>query len=138
MVKGYCREGERKAERSLALNMLPKKNRLKKKKDFEQLYRRGKGFKQDFLFLKVNQNNLKDSRIGIVVGLKATKKAVERNLIKRRLREGVRKRLPEIKPGLDIMIVGLTGVSEKISFQDIKQTLDKLLVKSKIVKQEFL
>ena len=38
--------------------MLPKENRLKKKKDFEKVFKEGQGFKEDFLFLKVVKNNL--------------------------------------------------------------------------------
>jgi len=112
--------------------MLSLKHRLKKKKDFEKVYKKGKGFKQDFLFLKAIENDLEDTRVGIVVSTKVAKKAVERNLIKRRLREIIRKRLEEIKPGLDIVIITLKGINKKTSFQTIEETIDKLLLKSKI------
>jgi ribonuclease P protein component len=112
--------------------MLVKKHRLKKKKDFEKVYKEGKGFKQDFLFLKAVNNDLEDTRIGIVVSAKIAKKATERNLIKRRLREILRKRLEEIKPGLDIVIITLKGINKETSFQAIEETIDKLLLKTKI------
>jgi len=113
--------------------MLPRKYRLKKNKDFERVYKKGKGFRQDFLFLKALANNLANSRIGIVTGKKISKKATERNLIKRRLREAVRKRIPKIKNQLDIIIVALEGVSKETSFETIEQVLDKLLSKAKII-----
>lgn len=112
--------------------MLPLKHRLKKKKDFAKVYKKGKGFKQDFLFLKAVENGLDNTRIGIVVSAKIAKKAVERNLIKRRLREIIRKRIEEIKPGLDIVIITLKGMSRKTSFQAIEEAIDKLLLKTKI------
>jgi len=112
--------------------MLSSKHRLKKKKDFAKVYKKGKGFKQDFLFLKAVENGLEDTRIGIVVSSKIAKKAVERNLIKRRLREIIRKRIEEIKPGLDIVLITLKGISKETSFQAIEETIDKLLLKLKI------
>lgn len=113
--------------------MLSKKNRLKKKKDFEKVFKKGRGFKEDFLFLKTAENGLENSRIGIVVGTKVAKKATERNLIKRRLREAVRKRISEIKPGLDIVIVALEGLDKKVSFQTIQEVLERLFLKAKII-----
>ncbi|GAI32984.1 unnamed protein product, partial [marine sediment metagenome] len=62
--------------------MLNKRNRLKKKKDFDKVFKQGQGFKQDFLYLKIRKNNLKSSRFGFVVSKKFSKKAVIRNKIK--------------------------------------------------------
>lgn len=55
--------------------------------------------------MKVRENALPHSRFGVVVGLKVHKKAVRRNLVKRRLREILRANLPKIKPGYDVMIM---------------------------------
>ncbi|MEA3453145.1 MAG: ribonuclease P protein component [Patescibacteria group bacterium] len=112
--------------------MLPLKHRLKKRKDFERAHKEGKGFKQDFLFLKVIENKLENTRIGIVVSTKIAKKATERNLIKRRIREIMRKRLEEIKPGLDIVIITLKGINKETSFKEIEEVIDKLLLKIEI------
>ncbi len=79
--------------------MLKKENRLTKKKDFESLFEKGKGIKQDSLYLKYKKNNLKKSRVSIIVGKNYSKKAVERNKIKRRIREIIKKKNI---PGLDI------------------------------------
>ena len=53
----------------------------------------------------MRENGLPHSRFGVVVGLKVHKKAVRRNLIKRRLREIIRKHLDEVLPGRDVMIM---------------------------------
>lgn len=79
--------------------MLSGDNRLKKKKDFEYVFKKGKGFKEDFLFVKLVKNNLKITRFGFVVGYKVSKKAVLRNKVKRRLRETVKAELPKIRKG---------------------------------------
>ena len=62
--------------------MLKKENRLKKKKDFERIYKKGRGFKGDSLFLKILENKEELTRIGIVVSKKVSKKAVQRNKLK--------------------------------------------------------
>lgn len=90
-------------------NMLPKINRLKKKKDFERVFKQGRGLKQDFLSLKFAKNNLEATRFGFVVGQKVSRKAVVRNKVKRRLREIARINLGNIKKGLDIVVVAGKG-----------------------------
>jgi ribonuclease P protein component len=85
--------------------MLPAPNRLKQEKDFSLLARSKKSAFSKTLGMKMRENALPHSRFGIVVGLKVHKRAVKRNLIKRRLREIVRKHLPEIAPGFDVMVL---------------------------------
>lgn len=55
--------------------------------------------------MKVRENTLPHSRFGVVVGIKVHKRAVKRNLVKRRIREILRANLPRIKPGYDVMIL---------------------------------
>lgn len=115
--------------------MLPKKNRLKKKKDFERVFKEGKGFKEDFLFLKLAKNNLNISRFGFAVGQKISKKAVLRNKIKRMLRELVKARLPKIKIGFDGILVALGPVPGGLETRDYKEMEDsvgKLFKKAKL------
>lgn len=69
---------------------LNKKNRLKKKRDFEDVFKKGKAVKGSFLFIKYKKNELGLSRFGFVVSAKVAKKAVERNRIRRILSEVVR------------------------------------------------
>ena len=85
--------------------MLPAIHRLKAEKDFSQLARSRKIAFSKALGMKMRENGLPHSRFGVVVGLKVHKKAVKRNLIKRRIREIVRKHLPELLQGRDVMIM---------------------------------
>ncbi|MCK4454326.1 ribonuclease P protein component [Candidatus Parcubacteria bacterium] len=112
--------------------MLVKENRLKNKKDFDIVFREGKGYKGDFLFLKVKNNNLGFSRFGIVVGKKVSNKAVIRNKIKRRLREILRKKTDRIKKGVDIILITLPGI-EKQGFKDLENEVEKVLKKAEII-----
>lgn len=112
--------------------MLPKANRLKKKKDFERVFKKGKGYKEDFLYLKVVKNNLKNSRFGFAVSKKISKKATIRNQTKRRLRELVRVRVSRIKNGIDGVIVVMPGL-EKKDFWEMESMVDKLFMKAGIL-----
>jgi len=96
------------------------------------VFKQGKGVKQDFLALKFNKNNLKNSRFGFVVSSKVSKKAVVRNKVKRRLRESVRSRLDSIKKGFDIVFVTFEKIKEK-DFEQINSLVEKILKKSKLL-----
>jgi len=106
-------------------NMLPRHNRLKRTKDFDNTFKKGKTITGKLVFLKIIKNNLDVSRFGFVIGLKISKKAVIRNKIKRQLREIVRKNLPIIKPGFDIVIITKPEIIDK-DYQQIKHELENL------------
>jgi ribonuclease P protein component len=108
--------------------MLPLKNRLKNKKDFDEVFKRGKGVEGIFLFLKVNNNSLEESRFGFVVSQKVNKKAVVRNKIKRRLREIIINRKNFIKKGLDVIILAKKGAEQR-TFLETQEELTRLLKK---------
>ena len=122
--------------------MLSKISRLKKKKDIEKVFKKGKRFKEDFLILKITKNALSQTRFGFVVSQKVSKKAVIRNKIKRRLREMVSKKGKKLKkgrhplvtrPGMDIVLIALPGLETK-DFWEIDETLNKLFKKAKCLK----
>lgn len=108
--------------------MLPKINRLKKEKDFKDVFDKGRGFKQDLLYLKIKNNDLKFSRFGFVISKKVSKKAVVRNKIKRRLREILKAKLPTIKKKIDGIIIVNPGIDN--SFVDLEETINKLFKKA--------
>lgn len=104
-------------------------NRLKKKKDFEKVFEQGKGFKENSLYLKIKENNLEQPRFGFAVGKKFSVKAVERNKIKRKLREVVKKEIPNFKKKVDAVIVVMPGLKEK----EIEKTIKKLFLRAKLL-----
>ena len=114
--------------------MLLKENRLKNKKDFEYLFRKGLRFKEDFLELRVLRNKLKDSRFGFVVGKVVSKKATIRNKIKRRMRDIVRKKIYDIKNGLDCVVISRPTLSNK-NFLEIEKTINSIFNKAGILKK---
>lgn len=114
--------------------MLPRPYRLQNKKDFDCVYQKGKPFKGNFLFLKVLKNDLQRLRIGVVVSSKTARKASQRNLIKRRIREAVRRKLPLIKESADIIIVAGRGLNKQTGFQAIDKDLEGLFLKAGIIR----
>lgn len=127
--------------------MLPKINRLKKKKDFERVLKEGKGYSliSGKLYIKIIENNLKNSRFGFIVSRKFSKKAVIRNRAKRKLRELINLELAEIKkgingrrpltthPGVDVVLIALPGLETK-NFWEIEKVINKLFKKAGILK----
>jgi len=125
--------------------MLPKTNRLKKNKDFKQVFKKGQFFKEDFLTLKIlskNENkkdfsmiDSKNNRFGFIVSSKVSKKAVLRNKIKRWLKAAIlpyfnKKNIKEQKI-IDMIIIVKPGIKIK-NFQEVKETIDKLFKKTRI------
>jgi len=113
--------------------MLPKKFRLKKKKVFESVFKKGKVIKGQSVFLNIKKNNLTYSRFGFVVGKKTAKKAVVRNKIKRRLRGIIKREILNIKDGFDVVIVTNPKIVEK-EYQEIREELKDVLKKGKLLK----
>ena len=106
--------------------MLARINRLKNTKDINRVFKEGKGRKEGFLFLKLAKNDLGITRFAFIVSRKTAGKATARNKIKRRLREAVRKILPRMKAGFDVVVVVQKEIENK-KFQEIEKLLWKLL-----------
>ena len=115
--------------------MLPKINRLKQKKDFERVSKKGRSFKEDFLVLRIVSNNLKINRFGFVVSQKISKLASQRNKIKRRLRELVKSKLPKLKKGIDGILIACPGLETK-DFWEMEESINKLFKKAKITQEK--
>ena len=112
--------------------MLPKINRLTKKKDFELVFKKGESIKNDFLIFKILKNHLKESRFGFVVSKKVSNKATIRNKVKRRLRDVISGKLKEIGKSVDLIIITLPGI-EKKEFSEIQEIIINYLKKTKLI-----
>ncbi len=115
--------------------MLPKINRLTKKKDFELVFKKGESIKNDFLIFKILKNHLKESRFGFIVSKKVSGKATVRNKIKRRLRKAVLNHLKEIH----LIKFSEAEISQKAKlFSRVKKSVDLIIITlPKIEKKEF-
>jgi len=113
--------------------MLPFKNRLTKRKDFERIQGGGQFFSEANIALKMAQNGLSDTRVGFIVGMKFSKKAVERNLAKRQLRDILQKSLPRIKRGFDVVVMLRRREGERIYPEKLSKNISSVLCKSGLV-----
>ncbi len=109
--------------------MLKREYRLTNNKDFQTIYRRGR-FNSTALFsVNALPNRQPQTKFGIVVNKKVAKRAHERNLIKRQVREVVRQALPRLKPGYGVVITAKPkslGTEYKIIEKDILGSLKRL------------
>ncbi|HHZ13742.1 MAG: ribonuclease P protein component [Caldicoprobacterales bacterium] len=102
-----------------------KKYRLRKRAEFSYTYKRGKSLANSCLVLIYRKNGLDVSRVGFSVSKKYGN-AVERNKIKRRLREIYRHRISEIKSGYDLIFVVRVG-AKGASFKRLENQMVNLL-----------
>jgi len=102
--------------------MLAKKNRIRLKKEFDQIFKTGQSFYGNFLGVKAVFIGASSTRVGIIVGSKVSKLAVDRNLIKRRIRDVIKLELDKLKDGFDIAVILLPS-SINTSFTQLKNDL---------------
>ena len=113
--------------------MLKKQNQLTKDKEFDNVFKNGKSSYDKVIGVKVIANNLNDSRVGILVSTKISKKAVERNRLKRQIREVIKLDLEAIKPGYDFIVITLAPILGKTS-QEITKSIHNHFKKLKLYK----
>lgn len=115
-------------------NVLPQVNRLRDKKDFSQVLTKGKMIQTPVFGLAFVQESNNPSQFGFIISNKISKKAHERNKIKRILREAVRDLLGEINNGFKVVFLA----KHKILFvpkEDLIEEINKSLNKTGIIKR---
>ena len=119
--------------------MLSKINRIRKKKDFELIFKNSKSFKNNIFILRIAKNSLGLFRFGFVVSQKVSKKAVIRNKVKRRLSDIIKAELKNFSDiqsenGKDLVFITLPGI-EKKEFSELKELVKKSLIIQKCLNQ---
>ncbi len=106
--------------------MLKKEKRLTKNKEINNVFNPsaggGKSSYDKLLGIKTTKNNLENSRFTILINLKVSKKAVERNRIKRKISEIIRLKLDKIKKGYDSVIICLPEIRER-EYSEIEKSI---------------
>ncbi len=111
--------------------MLQAEHRLRKDLDIKKVVNKGRYSYSGELTLKYLPNNLNVSRFAIVVSTKVDKRAVRRNLLKRRLREILRLNLQQIKPGWDILIITKQKALD-LDYPQLQESLLSLINKGRL------
>ncbi len=94
--------------------MLAKACRIKNKKDIDNVFKNGQGFREDSLVVKSVKNSLDKIRFAFIVSKKVSAKAVLRNKIRRQLSEIIRPKLKKMKAGQDVIRIAGPLVETKI------------------------
>lgn len=114
--------------------MLAKRHRLTAEKDFARLFAKGRAFHGRGVTVKAVRSGSDGPRIGFVVSTKVAKRAVVRNLVKRRMREIVRKRLAKLLGGVDIAFLARSE-SVSMTFQELERSIEEVLAKAGLYKR---
>ena len=112
---------------------MKRSNRLTRSRDFDAVHRRGRSVSSRYLVLYwLPQDEPAEPRIGFAVP-RAAGGAVERNRIKRQLREVWDARLDSVAPGFDYVLIvrqGLPEAAEANGFAWLGAQVDELLAKT--------
>jgi len=104
------------------------KKSISKKKDFDNIFKKGKSIKGVFLLLRFMQNDLKFNRFAFIVSKKVSAKAVLRNKVRRRLSEAIKEFNKSGENGLDLVFIALPKIKEK-NFAEIQAEVKNILSK---------
>jgi len=108
--------------------VLKKANRLTKNNDFDRVFKNGRSAYTKVLGVKALNNDSPDSRFGILIGLKVSKKAVIRNRFKRQIRAVIEKELPKLRSGVDVVIIVFPLILAN-NFKEVESALVSLFKK---------
>jgi len=112
--------------------MLKSEYRLKKKYQFNYVYRVGKSVHGKFLLLIYSKSKNKNVKIGISVSKKVGG-AVVRNRTRRLLREAVKPELCNLKPDFNIIIVAKQAILNK-KLSEIAADFQNTLKRTELLK----
>lgn len=114
--------------------MLKRINRLRKRYQFNYVYKSGEHFSSEHIVLYTATSKTKSIKVGLAV-TKKVGHAVVRNKIRRRLREIIKKQLPIMKQNYNIIVVARENVTEA-SFDELSFEFNKLIKKANLIKNE--
>lgn len=104
--------------------MLARAQRLLENRDFQALFARGLYLSTPLYTLRWRKTDKPPSRFGFVVSNKISKKATERNAVRRRLREGVRKHKETLQMSVDAAFI-IKQQALHTPFADIEREIER-------------
>ncbi len=132
LLKEEYKKGEKKFRLSF---MLPSLYRIRKKKDFENILKRGHTIIGRFFIIKIIDNKKEtQSRFAFVFPIRLEKRACKRNRIRRIFREAIRVNLSKIKDAVDIIFIIKEEAKNK-GYIEIKEEIEKSFKKNKLFKK---
>ena len=105
--------------------------KLKKRWEFQRAYQKGSKYWNRYFVIYVLHTRFNYLRLGITASKKVGK-SVQRNRVKRLIRESFRQLCPRIKTGHDIVVVGRTPACQ-LTCQEARDELAALFRKASIL-----
>lgn len=105
--------------------------KLKKRSEFQHTYQNGRKYWNRNFVIYVLNTDFNGLRFGITVS-KKTGKSVQRNRVKRLIREAFRQLRPNMKRGYDVVVVGRTPAS-RLTCQEAQNALAHLFRKADLL-----
>ena len=106
------------------LHGLPRERRLRQSADFKRLYAKGRRVSQERFTAVVRANDLGAPRLGLSVAARILRRAVQRNRVRRLIRESFRHHQLAL-PAVDI-VIGLRGPLRDQDREQMRRSLEKL------------
>ena len=105
------------------IGAFPRRNRLLKATDFSRVFKQPKKSVDECFTVLWRKNGLDYARLGLAISKKNARRAVDRNRIKRLIRESFRQEICHL-PNVDIVILSRRQIAER-SNQTIFSSLNK-------------
>ena len=111
-----------------------KSQRLKQRNLFSSLFKKGKHFKGIDFSVRLLNNNLTITRLGISIQGRIFPKATQRNRVKRLIKEVFRRNKHNILSGYDILVKPKNIELADLKYQDVEERLLSLFREAKVWK----
>ena len=103
---------------------LPPERRMRRPAEFKRAYSSGKRLGNEFFTVNAQPNDLGCARLGMSIAARILRRAVDRNRVRRLIRESFRMHQQQL-PSLDI-IIGARAGTGKADRAHLRASLDKL------------
>ena len=107
---------------------------MRSKKDFTEIYNKGKSLGDRYVVVFHRDNHLDYTRTAFLASKKVGK-SVQRNKARRLMKESYRELKEQVQPGKDIIIIARNTIG-RAEYSQVKKSLRNALYRGKLLKEE--
>ena len=112
---------------------MEKKFRIRKNMEFKDIYKSGKNYWNRNLILYVKKNDLNRTRVGYTI-TKKLGNAVERNRLRRKMKEIYRLNFYNIEEGYDLIFIAKKNIKD-IPYKELEGSMLHIMSLAKLLKK---